>query len=60
MVTAYLVDPVAEAKLTTPDANFALPTDLETILMGRVNAVYGKEGKVPADVPKNAIGYIVQ
>jgi pilus assembly protein CpaC len=60
MVTAYLVDPVAEAKLTTPDAGFVLPTDLETILMGRVNAVYGKDAKLLPDAPKNAIGYIVQ
>lgn len=60
MVTAYLVDPVAEAQLTTPDAGFVVPTDLETILMGRVNAVYGKEAKLPPQVPKNAIGYIVQ
>jgi pilus assembly protein CpaC len=60
MVTAYLVDPVAEAQLTTPDAGFVVPTDLETILLGRVNAVYGKDAKLPSDVPKNAIGYIVQ
>src|SRR5262249_45662401 len=46
MVTAYLVDPVAEAQLATPDSNFALPTDLETILLGRVNAVYGKDAKL--------------
>jgi pilus assembly protein CpaC len=60
MVTAFLVDPVAEAKLTTPDAGYVVPTDLETILMGRVNSVYGNEAKLPPSVPKNAIGYIVQ
>ena len=60
MVTAYLVDPVAEAQLTTPDAGYVVPTDLETILMGRVNSVYGQEAKLPPNVPKNAIGYIVQ
>ena len=60
MVTAYLVDPVSEAQLTTPDQNYAVPTDLETILLGRVNAVYGKDAKLPPDVPKNAVGYIVQ
>jgi pilus assembly protein CpaC len=60
MVSAYLVDPVQEAQLTTPDAGYVVPTDLETILLGRVNAVYGKNAKLPPDVPKNAIGYIVQ
>ena len=41
MVTAYLVDPVAEARLTTPIHGFVSPTDAETIFMGRLNAVYG-------------------
>jgi len=60
MVTAYLVDPVVEAQLTSPDAGYVVPTDLETILLGRVNAVYGKDARLPPEVPKNAIGYIVQ
>jgi pilus assembly protein CpaC len=60
MVTAYLVDPVSEQQLATPDAGFAVPSDLEAILLGRVNAVYGKEAKLPNNVPKDAIGYIVQ
>ena len=60
MVTAYLVDPVAEAQLTTPDQGFSLPTDVETILLGRLNSVYGPEHKVPASVPPGSIGYIVQ
>jgi pilus assembly protein CpaC len=60
MVTAYLVDPVPPTQLTTPDAGYAVPTDLETIFLGRVNAVYGKDAKLPSDVPKDAIGYIVQ
>ena len=60
MVTAYLVDPVAEAKLTTPDAGFVVPTDLETIIMGRLNSVYGKDAAPPPGTPKNAVGYIVQ
>lgn len=60
MVTAYLVDPVSEQQLALPDAGFAPPSDLEAVLLGRVNAVYGKEAKLPSDAPKNAIGYIVQ
>ncbi len=60
MVTAYLVDPVAEAQLTTPDQGFSLPTDVETILLGRLNSVYGKDHKVPTSVPPGSIGYIVQ
>jgi hypothetical protein len=30
------------------------------MLLGRLNAVYGKDAKLPPEVPKNAIGYIVQ
>jgi hypothetical protein len=38
-----------------------VPTDLETILLGRLNAVYGKDAKdPPPQVPKGAVGYIVQ
>jgi pilus assembly protein CpaC len=59
-VTAYLVNPVAPTQLARPDDGYAVPTDLETMLLGRVNAVYDKGSKVTAEVPKNAIGYIVQ
>jgi pilus assembly protein CpaC len=58
-VTAYLVDPVAEPRLARPDDGFVVPTDLETIFFGRLNAVYGRAAALP-NVPKNAVGYIVQ
>ena len=59
MVTAYLVDPVSEARLTRPDVGFVVPSDLETILLGRLNSVYGQT-VVPANTPRNTIGYIVE
>jgi pilus assembly protein CpaC len=59
-VTAYLVDPVSPAQIARPDDGYVVPTDPETMLLGRLNAVYGKDAKVAPDVPKNAIGYIVQ
>jgi pilus assembly protein CpaC len=56
-VNAYLVDPVAPTQLARPDDGYVVPTDLETVLLGRLNAVYGK---TPAtDAPKNSVGYIV-
>ena len=58
MVTAYLVDPVSEARLTRPDTGFVVPTDLDTILTGRLNAVYGRT-VMPPNAPRNTIGYIV-
>jgi len=57
-VSAYLVNPVSPTQLARPDDGFVLPTDLETMLLGRLNAVYGKDAKLP-EIPKNAIGYIV-
>jgi len=58
MVTAYLVDPVSEARLTHPDTGFVVPTDLDQILTGRLNAVYGRS-VMPPNAPRNTIGYIV-
>ena len=60
-VNAYLVNPVSPARIARPDDGYAVPTDLETILLGRLNAVYGKDAKdPPPQVPKGAVGYIVQ
>src|SRR5262249_12517976 len=60
MVTAYLVDPVKPTQIAMPDQGFAPASDLETILMGRLNAVYGKGHDVVPDQAKGATGYIVQ
>ena len=59
MVTAYLVDPVNEQRIAGPDDGFVVPTDFETIFLGRLNAVYGKNTRL-STVPKNTVGYIVQ
>ena len=59
-VSAYLVNPVSPTLLARPDDGYVVPTDLETMLLGRLNAVYGKDSKLPPEIPKNAIGYIVQ
>jgi pilus assembly protein CpaC len=58
MVTAYLVNPVQEAKLDLPTDGFVVPTDLETILLGRLNATY-KKGQTPL-APRGEVGFIVQ
>ncbi len=59
-VSAYLVNPVSPTQIANPDDGYVVPTDLETMLLGRLNAVYGKDAKVPPEIPKNAVGYIVQ
>jgi len=62
-VTAYLVDPVSEMQLAAPSDGFSVPTDIEAILLGRLNAVYGNGNSgvpVSEDVAPGTIGYIVQ
>lgn len=43
IVTPYLVGPTHEKELATPNDKFAPAGDLDTILFGRLNAVYGKK-----------------
>jgi pilus assembly protein CpaC len=59
MITAYLVDPVTEARLARPDQGYVTPTDLETIVQGRLNSVYGNAPNSSARAPGNTVGYII-
>ncbi len=55
LVTPYVVRAVAERKLSRPDDGFADPSDPQTVLLGRLNRIYGARSKVPAP-PKNYHG----
>ena len=58
LVTAYLVKPTQEAKLAAPTDGFVAPTDIETIMLGRLNATYTRDrSAAKAEGPS---GYIVQ
>ena len=58
LVTAYLVKPAQEAKFAAPTDGFVTPTDLETIFLGRLNAVYAKT-RHPVTADAGPVGYIV-
>lgn len=58
LVTAYLVSPVQEAKLDLPTDGFVTPTDLESLLLGRLNATY-KNGAASQGTHGD-VGFIVQ
>jgi pilus assembly protein CpaC len=58
VVTAYLVKPMQETKFAAPTDGFVPPTDLETILLGRLNAVYSQDKS--AVRAEGLAGYIVQ
>jgi len=50
LVTPYVVRAVAQKDLSRPDDGFADSSDPETVLLGRLNRIYGVGGTpVPAD-----------
>jgi pilus assembly protein CpaC len=59
-VTAYLVNPASPAQIAGPDDGFVTPSDLESILLGRLNVQYGKDPKDRPEVAKESPGYILQ
>ena len=60
IVTPYLVGSVAERQLATPADHFNTPTDRQTILLGRLNKVYGTPGNNPDGVYHGNVGFIVE
>jgi pilus assembly protein CpaC len=62
-VTAYLVNPVAPGQIAGPDDGYGVPSDLDTILLGRPNVISSKApGPRPglAQESKESLGYILQ
>jgi pilus assembly protein CpaC len=45
LVTPYIVRAVAQKQLSRPDDGFADPNDQSTVLLGRLNRIYGTIGK---------------
>ena len=60
LVSAYLVSPTAETKFASPTDGYQIPTDPETILLGRLNAVYKRDPTVAKAGGTGPVGYIVQ
>ena len=60
LVSAYLVDPTGIKQLAAPTDGFVPPADLETILLGRLNAVYHRTPEEVRSASNGPMGYIVQ
>ncbi len=61
IVTPYIVQPVARKKLSKPDKNFNIAHDVETVLLGRLNKVYGTSGRaMPEGKYHGSYGFIVE
>src|SRR5262249_13737275 len=61
IVTPYLVEPTSPQNIALPTDGFVPPTDAETVLLSRLNAVYGAKGKAsPQGSLKGPVGFIVR
>jgi pilus assembly protein CpaC len=60
IVSAYLVQPTSESALAAPTDGFVAPSDPETLLLGRLNAVYKREDKPVESRAEAPVGFIVQ
>ena len=61
VVSAYLVEPTTEAALSVPTEGFIPPSDPETILLGRLNAVYKRKDEKPVSPQASApVGFVVR
>jgi pilus assembly protein CpaC len=61
IVTPYLVEATSGTNLALPTDGFVPGTDAETVLLSRLNAVYGEKGKPPAQGQlKGPVGFIVR
>ena len=56
MVTPYIVRAVAQKQLSRPDDGFADPNDQSTVLLGRLNRIYGSAAQTKTEQPSNYHG----
>ncbi len=60
VVTPYIVDPTNRKKIALPTDGFAPASDMDTILMGKLNATYRANGDAPTDKKlKGPVGFVV-
>jgi pilus assembly protein CpaC len=60
IVTPHIVRSAAQKELETPDKNFNVANDAQTIMLGRLNRVYGAKDKQPTGAYGGSVGYIVE
>jgi len=60
VISAYLVQPNAATAFATPTQGFVPPSDPETLLLGRLNAVYKKSTKPVTPQAAAPVGFVVR
>lgn len=58
MVTPYLAKPMESAQVVRPDDGFQDPTDPQTLLLGRLNRIYGVAGPGGRAASASPFGFI--
>jgi pilus assembly protein CpaC len=59
IITPYLVDPANKRDLKSPADGFVNPSDLQTLLFGKLNDVYAKgDARLSADTYNAPVGFI--
>lgn len=59
IITPYLVDPTSKQKLRSPADGYAHASDVQTLLWGKLNRLYGKgEGELDAGSYRAPVGFI--
>jgi pilus assembly protein CpaC len=60
IVSAYIVDPTHETKLAAPTDGFVAPSDVQSIVGGRLNSVYKNDPHGLKSAGDNKTGFIVE
>jgi pilus assembly protein CpaC len=60
LVSAYLVTPTTESAFAAPTDGYVAPSDPETLLLGRLNAVYKKSDKPLTPEASAPVGFVVR
>ncbi len=60
IVTPYIVKPVSTSKLTSSDVGFAEASDGKANLLGHLNRIYGRRGRMPRGRQHGDYGFIVE
>ena len=60
IVTPYMAKPVAEREIGRPDQNLEMASDPSTILLGRLNRIYGVAGSEPRGRYTGQFGFIIE
>lgn len=60
IATPFIVDPTNRKNIALPTDGYAPASDMDTILMGKLNATYGVSGTAPTDKKlKGPVGFVV-